>query len=140
MASPRRRKCRCGGTHIWERSDASWLALCDNDRCGQITLPVSQRAQLEEFLAVSPRQLSAPWTRLFLRATCSSLRWVPLGQICPTCSRPDLLFSVSFWPTQETNQAALCIGCGLTTTLHVSPEGASASCAAERTGQPQIRL
>jgi hypothetical protein len=101
-----------------------WLALCESDACGRITLPVSQKQELAEFLQVRTRPLARPWTRLFLRAAAiNSVRWSHAGSACSHCESPDFLFHVAFYPVPDPYEAELCIRCGAVVTRHVSADG-----------------
>lgn len=122
---PRKQRCSCGSPLDWERGTGNaWLALCRSADCGSITLPVSQRHELKEFIGVSPAPLIAPWTRLFLRAAAiNDIAWRSAGVACPGCSSHELFFRMHFWPLEQINQALLCLGCGFVSTLHVTGEG-----------------
>jgi hypothetical protein len=101
-----------------------WLGLCESDGCGHITLPISQKHELAEFLQVRTRPLAHPWTRLFLRvAAINSVSWSYAGCACSQCDSPELVFHVAFHPVPDPYEAALCIGCGAVVTRHVSADG-----------------
>ena len=101
-----------------------WLALCDSDACGRITLPLAQKHELAEFLQVRTRPLAHPWTRLFLRvAAIDNVSWSYAGYACSQCESPELVFHIAFYPVPDPYEAMLCISCGAVVTRHVSVDG-----------------
>jgi hypothetical protein len=122
---PRKRKCQCGGNLNWERSNGkAWMALCDQEDCGHLTFPLSQREELEAFLGTGARPLLPPWTRMFLRAaSVEGLRWIPADCPCSGCKHVDLNFKMYLWPNSQLNSVEMCIGCGSLITRHLNDRG-----------------
>lgn len=124
---PSRRFCSCGANLRWERTGlpATWLATCDSEACGQITLPVAQKQELAGFLGDSgPRPTAKPWTRLFLQAIETEGVWTRFaGSACDECEEADLVFLIHLYPLQSPNEARLCLRCGSLTTLNFSDRG-----------------